>query len=62
MILTSFTKASLCPPGPVIMRSHVGIFLHGGGVLWLLLPHQPDAGRRGAQLRRGIADYTGGKF
>lgn len=36
--------------GAVIVRADVSVILHGGGVLRVVLPHQSDAGRRGAQL------------
>lgn len=44
------------------MRADVSVVLHRGGVLRLVLPHQPDAGRSGPQLRGGIADNARSKF
>lgn len=41
---------SLFATGTVIMRANVSIFLHCGGILRVVLPHQPDVGRRRAQL------------
>lgn len=46
--------------GAVVVRTDVSILFHGGGVLRVFLPHQPDAGCRGPQLRGGVADHAGG--
>jgi len=42
--------------------SYERLILHGGGLLWLVLPDQPDAGRSGAELRGGGGDHERGEY
>lgn len=44
--------------GSLLLRASKRVFFHRGGVFWFLLPHQPNASRRSAKLRRGSGNNT----